>query len=77
MNWRGRFFLRYNQEQLSLHPFMLYQVNGGAPFFVFANDVKTDLNEFIDPNYKPMVSPKSKWLHPTDEFGGMKRGKVQ
>jgi hypothetical protein len=72
----GKVFLRYNHEQLSLHPFMLYQVKAGAPSIVFANDVKTDLNEFIDPNYKPMVSPKNKWLHPADEFGGMKRGKV-
>jgi hypothetical protein len=73
----GNVFLRYNQEQLSLHPFMLYQVKAGAPSFVFANDVKTNLNEFIDPNYKPMVSAKNKWLHPADEFGGMKRGKVE
>jgi hypothetical protein len=73
----GKVFLHYNQEQLSLHPFMFYQVKGCAPSFVFANDVKTDLNEFIDPNYKPMVSPKNKWLYPTDEFGRMKRGKVE
>ncbi len=71
----GKVFLRYNHEQLSLHPFILYQVNGGAPSFVFANDVKTDLNEFIDPNYKPTVSPKNKWLHPKDEFGVMEYGK--